>query len=90
MYTKSYPVYDKYIHGFKTHILEQIIHVSASLWLAQQTDKGTGRSSWEVYLTRCKMGLETVNMPHFFQKYDKIYIAFYTFHFQKYKFLWFL
>ena len=39
MYTKSYPVNDKYIHGLKTNILEQIIHVSASLWLVQQTDK---------------------------------------------------
>ena len=27
MYTKSYPVYDKYIHGLKTNILEQLIHV---------------------------------------------------------------
>ena len=42
--TYSYPVYDKYIHGLKTNILEQIIHVSASLWLVQQTDKGVGRS----------------------------------------------
>ena len=31
MYTKSYRVYDEYIHGLKTNILEQIIHVSASL-----------------------------------------------------------
>ena len=57
MYTKSYPVYDKYIHGLKTNILEQIIHVSASLWLVQQTDKGAGsragRSSRGVFLTRC-------------------------------------
>ena len=35
---KSYHVYDKYIHGLKTNILEQIIHVFASLWLVQQTD----------------------------------------------------
>ena len=49
MYTKSYPVYDKYTHGLKTNILEQIIHVSASLWLVQQTDQGAGR----VFLTRC-------------------------------------
>ena len=40
MYTKSYPAYDKYICGLKTNILEQIIHVSASLRLFQQTDKG--------------------------------------------------
>ena len=32
IYTKSYPVCDKYIHGLKTNILEQIIHVCASLW----------------------------------------------------------
>ena len=50
---KSYSVYDKYIHGLKTNILAQINHVSASLWLVQQTDKGAGRSSWEVFLTRC-------------------------------------
>ena len=50
---KSYIVYDKYIHGLKTNILEQIIHVSALLWLVQQTDKGAGRSSWGVVLTRC-------------------------------------
>ena len=31
IYTKSYPVCDKYIHGLKTNILEQIIHVCASL-----------------------------------------------------------
>ena len=53
MYTKSCPVYDKYIHGLKTNILEQIIHVSASLWLVQQTDKWAARSSWGVFLTRC-------------------------------------
>ena len=69
MYTKSYPVYDKYIHGLKTNILEQIIHVSATLWLVQQTDKGAG---WQVFmgslLTRCWMSLETaVNVPHFYQ-----------------------
>ena len=39
MYTKSYPVYDKYIHGLKTNILKQIIRVSASLWHVQQTAK---------------------------------------------------
>ena len=50
---KSYPVYDKYIHGLKTNILQQIIHVSASLWLVQQTDKGAGRSSRGFFLTRC-------------------------------------
>ena len=61
-------VYDKYIHGLKTNILEQIIHVTASLWLVQQTDKGAGRSSWGVFLTRCWMSLETVNVPHFYQK----------------------
>ena len=27
MYTKSYSVYEKYIHGLNTTILEQIIHV---------------------------------------------------------------
>ena len=53
MFTKGYHVYDKYIHGLKTNILEQIIHVSASLWLAQQTDKRTGRSSRGVFLTWC-------------------------------------
>ena len=52
MYT-SYPVYDKYIHGLKTNILEHFIHVSASLWLVQQTDKESGMSSWGVFLTRC-------------------------------------
>ena len=46
MYTKSYPVYDKYIHGLKTNILEQII-------LLEQTDKGAGRSSRGVFLTLC-------------------------------------
>ena len=67
MYTKSYPVY-KYIHGLKTNILEQIIHVSASLWLVQQTDKGADRSSWGVFLTRCEMSWGTaVNVPHFYQ-----------------------
>ena len=64
MYTKSYPLYDKYIHGLKVNILEQVIHVSASLWLVQETDKGAGRSSWGVFLTRCQMSLETVNVPH--------------------------
>ena len=47
MLTKSYPVYDEYIHGLKTNILEQIIHVSASLWLVQQTDKGW---DWQVFM----------------------------------------
>ena len=45
MHTKSYPVSDKYTHDLKTNILEQIIHVSASLRFVQQTDKGAGRSS---------------------------------------------
>ena len=86
MYAKSYPVYDKYIHGLKTNILEQIIHVSASLWLGQQTDKGAGRSSWGVFLTRYQMSLETaVNVPHFYQNIVvKSYIVFYIFHFQRY------
>ena len=53
MYTKSYHVYDKYIHGLKTNILVQIIHVSASLWLVQQTEKGAGGSSRGVFLTHC-------------------------------------
>ena len=53
IYTQSYPVCDKYIHGLKTTILEQLIHVSASLWLVQQTDKGAGSFSWGVSLTRC-------------------------------------
>ena len=35
MYTKIYPVYGKYIHGLKANILDQIIHVSASLWFVQ-------------------------------------------------------
>ena len=46
---KSYPVYDKYIHGLKTNILEQIVHVSVSQWLVHQTDKGAGRSSRGVF-----------------------------------------
>ena len=31
---KNYPVYDKYIHGLKTNILEQIIHVFRKCWCA--------------------------------------------------------
>ena len=54
MLTKSYPVYGKYIRGLRTNILEQIIHVSASLWFVRQIDKGWG---WQVFmgslLTRC-------------------------------------
>ena len=53
MYTKSHAVYDKYIHGLKTNIVENLIHVSASLWLVQQTDKGADRSSCGVFFTRC-------------------------------------
>ena len=59
MYTKSYPVYDKYIHGLKTNILEQFIHVSASLWLVQQTDKESDRSSRGVFL-RYSTQMETL------------------------------
>ena len=81
IYTKSYPVYDKYIHDLKTNILEQIIRVSASLWLVQQTDKGAGRSSWGVFLTRCKMSLEAaINVPHFYQNIVvKLILCFTTF-----------
>ena len=49
MFTQSYPVDDKYIHDLKTDILEQIIRLSASLWLVQQTDKGADRSPWVVF-----------------------------------------
>ena len=68
MYTKSYPVYDKYIHSVKTNILEQITHVSFSLRLVQQSDKGAGRSSRGVFQPAAKWVLETVNMPYFYHK----------------------
>ena len=66
MYMKSYPVYDKYTHGLKTNILEQIIHVSAFLCIVQQTNKVAGRSSRGVFLIRCCMSLEIVYMPYFY------------------------